>query len=134
MRSPMELLPSRYRTFARYFISGGIATLVHYTVLTVMVEFGGVDEVLSTVAGYALGAMGHYLLSYHWAFGSSARHRRALVRFVFVAASTLVLNAAVFWVFHEIFGLWYLLAQLVTTALLLFVNFTINARFTFSER
>lgn len=134
MLSPIGFLPPRYRTFARYFVSGGIATLIHYATLSAMVELGGIDEVLSTATGYALGAVGHYLLSYHWAFGSTARHRRAVVRFIFVAASTLLLNAAVFWVFHEMVGLWYLLAQLVTTVLLLFVNFTINARFTFAER
>lgn len=134
MLPPLAWLPPRYHTFARYFISGGIATLVHYTILTAMVEIGRVDETVSTATGYVVAAAGHYMLSYHWAFQSSARHGGALFRFACVAGSTLVLNTAMFWLFHEVFGLWYLLAQAVTTVLLLFVNYTLNSRFTFTDR
>lgn len=134
MLSPIARLPLRYHRFARYFISGGLSTLVHYTILTGLVEIGRVDETVSTATGYVIASAGHYMLSYHWAFRSGARHAKALLRFVCVAGSTLVLNTAMFWVLNEALGLWYLLAQAITTGLLLFVNYALNARFTFSGR
>lgn len=134
MRSPIEILPTRYHTFARYFVCGGTATVIHYSILTALVELVHLDETLSTAIGYTLSAVVHYTMSYHWAFKSTVAHHKATIRFVFVALTSLALTTATFWVFHEIVGLWYLLAQAVTTALILFFNFTLNSRFTFASR
>ena len=128
------MLPAKWQTFARYFVSGGLASAIHYAILTSLVEIADADATLSTAIGYFVSSTGHYLLSYHWAFRSEVRHGRATVRFAAVAGSTLLLNTLVFWLLHEVAGVWYLAAQLITTALLLAVNFTLNARFTFAHR
>lgn len=133
-RTPFDLLPPRLRTFARYFVAGGLATIAHYAILTSLVELAAVDATLATAIGYFLSSVGHYLLCYHWAFRSSARHARATVRFAAVAGSTLLLNTGLFWLLHEAAGLWYVAAQVITTGLLLLVNFALNSRFTFAAR
>ena len=134
LRSPFDLLPPRLRTFGRYFVSGGIATVMHYSILTSLVEIAKLDATVATAIGYFLSSVGHYLLCYHWAFKSSVHHGQASIRFAAVAASSLLLNTGLFWLLHEAAGLWYLLAQVITTALLLLVNFALNSRFTFSTR
>lgn len=126
-------LPVRFEIFARYAVSGGTATAIHYTILVLLVELAGADETLSTTVGYFLSGIVHYLLLYHWAFRSSVRHRKATIRFFLLAVCTLCLNSAIFWILFELAGLWYLFAQLVTTGLILSITFTVNSRYTFAR-
>ena len=127
------LVPSRFRTFARYVVCGGTATLLHYSILTGLVELGHVNETLSTTVGYFTSSIVNYLLLYHWAFRSSVLHRKATIRYFILAAGTLLLNSMIFWVMFRVAGLWYLLAQAVTTLLVLSVTFTVNSRYTFTR-
>ena len=133
MRS-IYAIPDKYQTFARYVLSGGTATAIHYSILVVLVEIAFLDETLSTAIGYSSSSIIHYLILYYWAFGSTAANAGAFIRFCGVAGSSLLLNTAIFWVFLEIIGLWYLLAQVITTCLVLAYTYTINSRFTFADR
>lgn len=133
LESAIDRLPPRTRTFARYVVCGGTSTLLHYSILTALVELGGVNETLSTTIGYFSSSFVNYMLLYHWAFRSTVVHLKATIRYFSVAAGTLLLNSMIFWVMFQVVGLWYLLAQAVTTVLVLSVTFTVNSRYTFTR-
>ena len=131
---PIPGIPDNYRPLARYVLSGGIATAIHYSILVILVEVAKLDETLSTAIGYFSSSIFHYLILYYWAFGSTATHSGAVIRFCGVAGSSLLLNSAIFWIFLEIIGLWYLVAQIITSCLVLGYTYSINSRFTFARR
>lgn len=80
-------------------------------------EYGGWDETLSFAVSYVIASVVQYLLLYYWAFGSTAGHGQASVRFLVTSLAMLRLKSAAFWVFVEVVQNWYLLAQVIVTAL-----------------
>ena len=111
--------PGHLRAFVGYVGAGGIATASHYAVTVVAVELLHVPPVAASMAGFAVGATVKYWLNYSVAFQSRAPHGRAGVRFVAVLVALFVLNTLLFALLQEGLGLYYLLAQAITTVLLI---------------
>jgi putative flippase GtrA len=120
-------------TFGRFLIVGLISTSVHYLVLIAMVELLHWSAVLGSGCGFSLGAVVSYLMNRSFTFRSDAPHERAVVRFVAVLAVGLVLNLLLMHAFTVRLGLPYLLAQVLTTGLVLFWHFGGNALWSFAR-
>lgn len=120
------------RQFSLFTLVGAVGTAAHYLLLVILVEQMVVDPVLSSMAGALLGAGVNYVLNRRYTFRSDRRHREALPRFLAVAGTGFVLNAALMWLAVDLVGLHYLPAQLLATALVLLWNWLANRRWTFS--
>ena len=110
---------------------GGIATVVHYLLLTVLVEVLHVAPVPASIAGYVAGAVTNYLLNYYITFRSYQRHYQALAKFALVATLGLGLNTAIMAIGTGWLALHYILSQMLATGLTLVWNFTANRLWTF---
>lgn len=117
--------------FFRYTLTGGIATSVHYAVLLTLVEGFHLKPPPSAVLGAVCGALVAYVGNRRFTFSSRAPHRRALPRFLFVAALGAVLSGVAVWA-ATLLILHYLAAQIAATALVLFITYRLNRRWTFS--
>jgi putative flippase GtrA len=124
----------RFERFFRFAGVGAIATAIHYTVLVLLVELAHAAPVVATCAGYTLGAIFGYLANHHWTFGGRLEHGMATVRYVTMLAFGFALNAAVVWLLHDAFGVWYVAAQVVSTGFGLFVNYAIASRWVYADR
>lgn len=120
--------------FLRFAMVGALGTGAHYALLLGLVEGGGVDPVIGSVAGFVLGALVNYGLNRRLVFESERAHVEALPRFFAVAGLGLVWNALLMRLFVHTLGLHYLPAQIVTTALLLVWHYGGNAVWTFGRR
>jgi putative flippase GtrA len=125
---------NRFGRFFRFAGVGAIATGIHYLTLLLLVEFGFATPVVATSAGYICGAAFSYVANHQWTFGGQADHGRAMVRYVAMLAFGFALNAAVVWLLHDIAGLWYVAAQVVSTGVGLFTNYAIASRWVYVER
>jgi putative flippase GtrA len=95
------------------------------------VQLAGIDAVLSSSAGYIVGAIVNYILNYYYTFRSDKRHHEAAVKFFTVAAVGFILNGAIMhWIISGL-GAHYLLAQVAATGLVLVWNFLGNRLWTF---
>lgn len=112
---------------------GVIGTVAHYMLLVMLVEMLDANAVLASTAGATLGALVNYLLNRRYTFRSKKRHGEALTKFLIIAASGLALNASFMLLLVEILSLHYLLAQVLSTALVLVWNFVGNRFWTFSD-
>jgi len=129
---PPQPAPVRHRRSVPMYVgSGGIATASHYGVTIASVELLGVAPVVATMLGFTVGAVIKYWLNYSVAFRSRARHRRAVVRYVIALASLLALNTLVFALLQEGAGLHYVLAQALTTILLIPPGYVIHRQWVF---
>jgi len=115
----------------RYVVSGGTAAVVHFLVLTALVELFGVNPTLATSIGFVLASIVNYTLQYHWTFDADGPHHVMFTRYASVTAVTLSINAGLFWTFTNIFDIHYLIAQVISTGLMVIVNYLINKHFTF---
>jgi putative flippase GtrA len=121
------------KQFIKFSGVGIVGTAVQYLTLFVLVQLGGVYPVLASTAGFVLGAFVNYYLNYIYTFRSSKSHTDAMPKFFTVATVGLFLNAMIMEFFISFFGLPYIIAQLIATALVLLWNFAANRMWTFME-
>lgn len=107
----------------KFALVGLASTITTLAVLVCMVEFFGNEPVLSSVAGYCLGAALNYFLNYHVTFISTIRHAVAIPRFVLVIAGGLLINTAVMYLAVNLFRIPYVLAQVLAVGFVMFFSF-----------
>lgn len=133
MPEQSQLRPKWQLQFIQFAGVGVIGTVAHYVLLVMLVEVLGTNAVAASTAGATLGALVNYLLNRRYTFRSKKRHREALARFLIIAASGLALNASFMLILVEILSLYYLLAQVLSTGLVLVWNFVGNRFWTFND-
>ena len=111
--------------------TGAIATGIQYTILILLREVLGISPVYASAFGYAIAAVCNYLMKYHWVFASDEHHRVAGSKYALVSLSGLTLNTLLMYLGTQVLGLYYLLAQVIATGIVLVWNFTLNGIWTF---
>ncbi len=120
--------------FTAYLGVGLVAMVVHYGTLILLVEVGRLDAVASAVIGYACGGVVSYTLNRRHTYASDRPHAEAVWRFALVAGFGLCLTGLLMTLLTRWLGLPYLAAQVLTTGLVLFWNFSANRMWTFAVR
>lgn len=124
-------LPALVRQFRTFFGVGLLAASVHYGLLLGLVEGYRMDPVPATLTGYVAGGVVSYLLNRRLTYRSDRPHGEATWRFVVVAAIGFGLTWLFVALFVRAFGAPYLPAQVVTTGIVLFWNFSAHKLWTF---
>jgi len=136
-RNPNVLNLRDTKTLVKQFFCfagiGFFGTVAHYLTLVLMVEGVGMKAVFASILGFGVGGLINYFFNYHITFKSKKLHQEALVKFFMVALVGLFLNTLIMAIATEVFSMYYLLAQVISTGLVLFWNFTGNRLWTFQE-
>ncbi len=117
----------------RFLISGGIATAVHWGafwgLLTLQVE-----AVLASSIGAFLGAIVNYFLQYFFTLKTKREHKKALLAYLPAVLLSFVLNLGLFYSLYG--GLFSdpLIAQVVTTGVVMVVNFLLYKKVVFRAK
>jgi putative flippase GtrA len=119
--------------FVKFALVGGLATALHYAILVVLVEGPRWPPVVASSVGFAISALGNYLLNRRFTFRSQRRHVEAAPRFAVVAVVGFWINAGVMWLAFHAAGLHYLVAQVVATLVTLGWTFLANRNWTFGH-
>lgn len=119
--------------FARFGLVGILAAIGHYGTLIGLVELTGAGPVPASLGGYIVGGVISYAANRRWTFASDAAHRVAVTRFVLVAVVGFGLTGAVMALLTGPARLHYLLAQLVTTGVVMLWSYWANKLWTFAE-
>lgn len=122
-----------FRQFVRFTGVGMVSAIGHYGLLILLVQAARIDAVPASAAGATLGAIINYALNYRFTFRSDKRHRESVLKFLIVALVGLGLNTLYMWIGVDLLGLHYLLAQVLTTGLVLIWSFLGNRFWTFHE-
>jgi putative flippase GtrA len=114
----------------RFGLVGGVATGIQYLILVVLVHVTGMTAPVASEIGFVVSAFGNYLLNYHFTFRSRQPHGPAAAKFVTLVAVGLAINFALMQMLTGA-GVYYLLAQVCTTAVVFLWNFAGNSLWTF---
>lgn len=98
-----------------------------------LVEVVSANAVVASALGFTVGALVNYYLNYHITFKSKKSHNEAIIKFLTVALIGLALNTLIMFVAAEILLIYYLLAQVMATGMVLVWNFAGNRLWTFRE-
>ena len=118
---------------ARFLVSGGFATFVHWAVMGLLV-MAGVLPVVATIIGSLIGAIVNYFLQFYWSFSGRAQHGKSVPAYLFTVVLGGLLNAGLFHLMTAYLALNMVLAQLLATVVVAVMNFIIYKRIVFYER
>jgi putative flippase GtrA len=121
------------RQFSMFVVVGVAAAVVHYGALIALVELAAVQPVPATLAGYVAGGIVSYILNRRHTYQSDRPHEEAGWRFAVVAGVGFILTSVCMYVLHDIAGLYYLFAQVLTTGVVLVWSFLAHRLWTFGE-
>lgn len=121
------------KSAGRYLISGGVATLLHWSAMAVLIG-AGLSASTSTALGALAGALFNYLLQFHFTFRSNQTHFDAVPRYLLITLLSWCANNALFALLHGFTSLSVVKSQLLTTVLVTALNFVLYRRFVFNER
>lgn len=121
---------THFGRFVRFTLVGGAATAIQYALLILLVRGFGMAPTPASCIGFVSSAGVNYLLNYRFTFRSHRPHGPAAAKFGVLAATGLLINAAIMYLLVGA-GVPYLLAQLCATGLVLFWNFAGNTVWTF---
>jgi putative flippase GtrA len=125
LHSHSNLIRSVGAQFTRFALAGGAGTACHYLVLVALVSLAGMAPGRAAFAGAVLGACVVYLLNRRYTFATSRGHAQALPRFALMAGAGAVLNGVLVGLLSDA-GMYFLLAQVLATGLILVINFIVS--------
>jgi len=109
----------------RYLIVGGIAFIVDFSVLYLLVSFLGFNYLFAAAISFITGLVVNYLLSISWVFNRSPESVLSFSFLIFLITGLvgLGLNEILMFLFTHIIGLDYLFSKIITVPIVLFWNF-----------
>jgi putative flippase GtrA len=108
----------------RFALIGAVATCVHFTILTLLIEACRLPwPTIATTIGCTFGITTSYFGHYFWTFARDEPHREFVPRFVCVYLCSLAINTVVFSLQVNLLGFHYMVAFLVATGTSTAINF-----------
>jgi putative flippase GtrA len=120
----------------RFLVSGGIATAIHWATLWGLIILQ-VEAVLASSIGAFVGVIANYFLQYFFNFKTKRRHKKALLGYMPVMPVMLVswlLNLVLFYCLYSWLLPDPLMAQVVTTGIVMVVNFLLYKKLLFRSK
>jgi putative flippase GtrA len=130
----LSTLKNNLLQFMLFGAVGAVGTAGHYLTLILLVEALHQDPTLSSLFGAIIGAVINYVLNYKYTFKSNKPHHVAASQFMVIAALGAGINTLLMFIFIRQLQLYYLLAQVLTTGIVLAWNFVLNKFWTFSGK
>jgi len=70
------------KLFAKFLSVGGVATLIQYAFLMLLVETTSIDPYIASSIGYIVSAGFNYTANYYFSFESSTNHIEAVSNYI----------------------------------------------------
>jgi putative flippase GtrA len=109
--------------FLRYFIAGGIAFIVDFSVLVMLTEVFGISYLYSAAAAFLVGIVTIYILTIAWVFQKQKSGYREVAVFLFTGITGLLLNELILYVCTDYMELHYSVSKLLSAGIVFFWNF-----------
>ncbi|HEY4489351.1 MAG TPA: GtrA family protein [Candidatus Paceibacterota bacterium] len=120
----------------RFFIAGTTSAVVNLSLLYLCVEYLHLHYIIAAICSY-LGSLAFgFTLQKFWSFQD---HRLncihfQLVEYVAVTVFNMSLNTGLMYLFVGVLGLWYILAQIISAALLAIISYSAYNGFIFTAK
>ena len=124
---------TKYYRIIRYLFGGGLATLINIGLLFICVHFFNLWYLTAAIIGFCTSVIASYIIQKFWTFRhheTEGMHAQFFI-FSFFAVVMLGLNTLLMYVAVNIFGLWYLLAQIIISAIIAFINYAFFSKVVF---
>ena len=122
-----------FKLVLRFLVSGGVATAVHWVTLWGLIHLQ-IEAVIASSIGAFTGAVVNYFLQYFFAFKTKRLHKQAMLAYIPAVSISWLLNLGLF---YSLYGSLFsepLTAQVVTTSIIMVVNFLLYKKVVFRAK
>lgn len=122
----MKRTNNLFSQLIRFGIVGLISTLIDFAVLTILTELFGIHYLTSAAIGFIVSTLFNYLASMSYVFNSrfnDGNKKKELLLFLLLSMIGLGLNQLFMWIFVEVLQLFYVIAKVCATVLVMGWNF-----------
>lgn len=112
--------------FFRFIFVGGTAFVIDFSIYFILVEFVGVNYLISAAIAFFISVLANYYLSTSWVFNQSQIENRAIEFNLFLAISFvgLIFTEILLYIFTDLCSINYLISKIIASILVLFWNFS----------
>lgn len=130
------VIGARAYRLSRYLMSGTAAAASNLAVLFMLVRYGRMYYLSASILAFIASVVVSFLLQKFWTFQDMFTHdvRAQFVRYGVVVLMNLSINTMLMYLLVEKMGLWYLMAQILTTGVVAIAGYIAYRRFVFPER
>jgi putative flippase GtrA len=123
------------RQFTLYVVMGGTATGVDWLSFYFLNVIGGLSYLWAVVLSFSLGAVINYLLNKFITFKDQTRQIIAQIGvYCFICALSLLGSIFLMYVLVEWIRLWSMMARVVTSGIMLVLNFLVHKFITYNQQ
>lgn len=119
----------------RYFTSGITSAGTQIGLLYIFTDIVGLWYIYSSILAFAVAVVTSFILQKFWTFNNKEikRAHRQFLGYLIIAILGVIANTAFMYLFVDIFGIWYILAQIITGGIIMFFNFLMYKFFIFNK-
>ena len=109
----------------KFGVVGGTAFLIDYSIMIALTEFFGLNYLISSGISFVVSVIYNYILSVHWVFDvdKDGDKKKEFIVFILLSVIGLGLNQLLMWVFVSRVHVFYMLAKIFVTAIVMIYNF-----------
>lgn len=135
MNIPVVRVPNRIKFLMRYGVAGALGGLSQLGMVYLLVELFHLWYMIGVVLGFFVALAVSFTLQKYWTFRepSTEHAKRQFVWYTLIALGSLGGNIVLMYMFVERVGMWYLLAQAFTIAIVAGSGFLLNNYITFKH-
>jgi putative flippase GtrA len=123
----MVLMSKLFFQVLRFATVGGIAAIVHFSTVVLLVEGKILFPLSANIVGFLIAFQVSYAGHRYWTFrGTVARHKTAFTKLFFLQTFNFAANEGLFYIFLTFFALPYPIALLLVLAILPVLTFSLS--------
>lgn len=109
----------------KFTIVGGIATVIDFVFLYIFREFCHFPVLVSNTLSFCISVIYNYIASVKWVFDVNKEKdaKKQFIIFIIFSVLGLLLNNLIMWITVEFLSIYYLLAKIIATAIVMVFNF-----------
>lgn len=127
------IIGARALRLVRYLIAGGTAATANLATLFLLVHKGGIYYVYASIIAFVLSIVVSFTMQKFLTFQDIPLYdvHKQFARYLIVIFANLILNTLLIYLFVEIAGMWYMLAQAIATVIIAITGYVGYSRFVF---